>query len=353
MPMRTNRNFAPLLADKRVRELFGTEATLSGMLRFERELTRALGDTGAAGQEAVGAALAAMDTFQPDLAAIESAVERDGLPVPEWARQLKQHAGESALPAIHVGATSQDLLDTCLALALQQANELLAEELVGVIRALDTLSDTFGERSLMGRTRMQAALPVTVASRIDLWAEPLRRQLEELSALRRRVELLQFAGPVGLRDKPEGLAGEVAGRMAELLGLQPSVMSWHATRDNLVAYGQFLARVSGALGKMGQDIAIMALQGIDEVRLSGGGVSSAMPHKQNPVLAETLVAFARYNATQSGGLAQALVHEQERSGAAWTLEWMILPPMLETTMKGLSLAARMLGQVESVGKPAG
>ena len=105
-----------------------------------------------------------------------------------------------------------------------------------------------------------------------------------------------------------------------------------------------------AVGKIGD---IFSMQGIDEVRLSGGGVSSAMPHKQNPVLAETLVAFARYNATQSGGLAQVLVHEQERSGAAWTLEWMILPPMLETTMKGLSLAARMLGQVESVGKPAG
>lgn len=350
MPMRSNRSFAPLLADERVRDLFGTEATLSGMLRFEQALTRALGDTGAAEPGAVDTALSAMESFRPDIAAIEAAVERDGLPVPEWARQLKQHAGEEALPAIHVGATSQDLLDTCLALALQQVNDILADRLDAVINALENLAASFGDRALMGRTRMQAALPVDVRSRVGLWADPLKLQLRELEDLRARVEVLQFAGPVGLRDKPAGVADAVAGRMAELLDLRPSARSWHATRDNLVAHGQFLARVSGSLGKLGQDIAIMALQGIDEVRLSGGGISSAMPHKQNPVLAETLVAFARYNAAQSGGLAQALVHEQERSGAAWTLEWMILPSMAETTCKGLFLAARMLGQVQSLGK---
>ena len=56
-----------------------------------------------------------------------------------------------------------------------------------------------------------------------------------------------------------------------------------------------------------------------------------MPHKANPVGAELLVALARFNAAQLGGLQQAMVHEQERSGAAWTLEWLLLPPMLIAT----------------------
>ena len=70
---------------------------------------------------------------------------------------------------------------------------------------------------------------------------------------------------------------------------------------------------------------------IGEIELSGAGGSSAMAHKQNPVLAEVLVTLARFNAVQVSGLHQALVHEQERSGAAWTLEWMILPQMLNAT----------------------
>jgi len=64
----------------------------------------------------------------------------------------------------------------------------------------------------------------------------------------------------------------------------------------------------------------MVQQGIDDIALSGGGGSSAMAHKQNPIGAELMVALARYVASQQGLLGQAMIHEQERSGAAWALE---------------------------------
>ena len=66
-----------------------------------------------------------------------------------------------------------------------------------------------------------------------------------------------------------------------------------------------------------------------------------MPHKANPVGAEVLVALARFNAAQVGGLQQAMVHEQERSGAAWTLEWLLLPPMLVATGRGAADRSRV------------
>jgi len=93
------------------------------------------------------------------------------------------------------------------------------------------------------------------------------------------------------------------------------------------------------LGKIGQDIALMAQNEVGEVRLATAGGSSAMPHKSNPVLAETLVALARLNAGLLGTLGQALVHENERSGAAWTLEWLVLPRMAVATAAGLEKAA--------------
>ena len=89
-----------------------------------------------------------------------------------------------------------------------------------------------------------------------------------------------------------------------------------------------------------------------EAALAGGGRSSAMPHKQNPVDAEVLVTLARFNAVQIGGLHQALVHEQERSGAAWTLEWMILPAMAEASGTALTTAARLLGRLTRLGDAA-
>lgn len=349
MPFRTNACFAPLLGDPEIRDLFSTDATLAGMLLFEQALTRALAETGASDRATTETALAAMGTFRPDMDALSEGIARDGLPVPEWTRQLKAHAGSAAIGAIHVGATSQDLLDTCQSLALKQANRIIRQRIQSLAGRLEELSKRFGANPLMGRTRMQAALPVTVADRVASWRRPLEKHLASLDHLGEQVEVLQFAGPVGLRDKPEGGADRVARLMAEDLDLVYTPNGWHTDRDNVVVYGQFLTRLSGSLGKMGQDIALMAQQGIDEVTLSGAGISSAMPHKQNPVLAETLVAFAAYTATQSGGLAQAMVHEQERSGAAWTLEWLFLPPIVETAARSLGIANALVGRIEGLG----
>lgn len=75
-----------------------------------------------------------------------------------------------------------------------------------------------------------------------------------------------------------------------------------------------------------------------------------MPHKQNPVAAETLVALARFNATQLGGMHQALVHEQERSGAAWTLEWLLLPAMVCAAAASVRIALELAGNIRSLGR---
>jgi 3-carboxy-cis,cis-muconate cycloisomerase len=89
----------------------------------------------------------------------------------------------------------------------------------------------------------------------------------------------------------------------------------------------------------------MAQQGVGELTLSGGGASSSMPHKQNPVLAELLVTLAHFNATQSAGMQHAMVHEQERSGATWALEWMLLPQMVLATGRGLVAADQVINAI--------
>src|SRR5690606_41657811 len=93
--------------------------------------------------------------------------------------------------------------------------------------------------------------------------------------------------------------------------------------------------ITGNLGKFGQDVALMAQSEMGEIELATGGSSSAMPHKKNPVPAEVLVTLARFNATLLAGMHQSIVHENERSGAAWTLEWMILPQMVVATAAAL------------------
>ncbi|RUU26526.1 3-carboxy-cis,cis-muconate cycloisomerase, partial [Mesorhizobium sp. M6A.T.Ca.TU.002.02.2.1] len=139
----------------------------------------------------------------------------------------------------------------------------------------------------------------------------------------------------------------VRAAVAERLSLGDAPQ-WHSQRDRIAELANWLSLVTGGLGKFGQDIALMAQAG-DELQLAGGGSSSAMAHKRNPIDAEMLVTLARYNAVQLSGTHHALVHEQERSGAAWTLEWLILPQMLMAAGASTCVADRLLSNITAIG----
>lgn len=336
---------AMLIRDPEVAAILSDEAMLTRALRFEIALAEAAADCGATSKAAAKAVRERLGGFRPDLDAIAAAMPVDGVPVPELMRQLKPLVGAEGAAALHINATSQDVVDTALAMGLAQVNALLEERLTAVESAIATLRGNFAERPLMGRTRMQAALPITTGDRLSAWAAPLPRHRQRLAELRPRLECLQYGGAVGVRGE---YGDAIAAGLAQRLGLVDAPQ-WHSGRDGIAEYGGWLSLVTGSLGKIGQDVALMAQQGVDAVRLSGGGSSSAMPHKQNPVAAETLVTLARFNAGQLGTLHQALVHEQERSGAAWTLEWLTLPPMIHATAHALTLAAGMLSGITALG----
>ena len=291
-----------------------------------------------------------MRGFTPDLDAIETASPVDGLAVPEFVRQLKAHIGTELTPAVHVGGTSQDLIDTAMVLTLKEINALFATRLERVIAALEQLIKDHGENTMMGRTRMQAALPITVSHRLESWIVPLRRHADGLAAVRGDLEVLQFGGATGDRSANGDQATQIGATIAKELGLTDPGRSWHNDRTRLVEYAGWLSTLTGSLGKIGQDICLMAQQGIEEITQTGGGASSAMAHKQNPVTAELLVTLAQFNAGQVALMHNALLHEQERSGSAWTLEWMVLPSMVSATGKSLLLAQQQLGAISHIGR---
>ena len=321
---------------------------MSHMLAVEAAYTRALAATGKGTNVNVDALAQSIRTFAPDMAQLRTATEQDGVPVPDLVRQLKA-AFPDAADVIHTGATSQDIVDTALAMTLRDVSALLEARLAETTSALATLSATFGDRSIMGRTRMQAALPITVAHRLSAWETPLRRHAVRLTRLRPDTELLHLSGAVGDRSTLGAHAQTIANDVAMDLGLALPDHASHTTRDAIADYANLLSLITGGLGKMGQDITLMAQQGIDEIAFSGGGTSSAMPHKQNPVPAELLITLARFNATQLSGMHHAMLHEQERSGAAWTLEWMILPQMAQATCRSLAVAANLCGRITRIG----
>jgi 3-carboxy-cis,cis-muconate cycloisomerase len=224
---------------------------------------------------------------------------------------------------------------------------LLDTRLGVMTNVLSDLDNRYGDSRLMARTRMQAAIEITVANRIESWRAPLLRHREHLADIRQRCLAVQFGGAAGTLERLGDDGPAVRAALAERLGLADAPQ-WHSQRDRIVEIADWLSLVTGSLGKIGLDIALMAQAG-DEIELAGGGASSAMPHKQNPVAAETLVALARFNATQVAGVHHALLHEQERSGAAWTLEWLLLPPMVCACASSLRLGVELGSDIRRLG----
>lgn len=336
-----------LLGDEELATYFSVESDLDAMVHFERALAKASAELGIIPPEANLALQAALDGFTPDVPRLNDAIVNDGVVIPDLIAQMRSRLPKDAAQFLHFGATSQDVIDSSLMLRLSSVIPLIERRLDDLISQLGDLENRFGANVLMGHTRMQPALTITVADRLRSWKQPLVAYSQELRALRERGLPIQFGGAVGTLAKFGDRAAELRAKMAEILGLvdQPQ---WHCQRSVTVDIAHLFAKISGSLGKIGQDVALLA-QGGSEIAMAGGGSSSAMPHKQNPVSAEILVTQAHFTAILVSGSYHSMVHEQERSGSSWTLEWMVHPQIVISCGASMLTAARLLSSITRLG----
>ncbi|MEP3278037.1 MAG: lyase family protein [Stappiaceae bacterium] len=320
-------------------EQFSFSADLSAMIDFERALARAEGSAGLISSDHAGRIAEALDAFEPDYEALRAGFLKDGAAPPSLVAQIRQALDPDIRSSFHFGGTSQDLMDTSLMVRLKRCVALSTTRLKALDDRLALLADCYSdELKLQARTRMQIALPISVREKIRNWRTPISR----LSTTKPTSFPLQLGGPEGEARKLGAHYAEIAGAMAEMLGLDAPENHWQTDRQPLMGIAFWFSQIASAMGKIGQDVLFMCQSEVGEARLAGGGSSSAMPHKQNPVRAEIVVALARYCQTQMNGLNTASIHENERSGTAWTLEWMLLPALVVATGSILSNTTEML-----------
>tara|TARA_R110002124_G_scaffold63350_5_gene172930 strand:- start:51346 stop:52446 length:1101 start_codon:yes stop_codon:yes gene_type:complete len=334
-----------LFADPELDELMSDTAHLAAMVRFESMLAQASAAEGLVPAEAATAIVDALSRARLDMATLASGLAQDGVAVPALVRELRATLSEAYRPYLHYGATSQDVIDTAWMLQMAQIVPLLQGRMSRVGDALDGLKAQFGSQQVMAHTRMQAALPIALDDKIAGWRRAIDECAAGLTFAADRALAVQLGGPVGDRASFEGKGDAIAARLAVAGGLR-DVRAWHGNRVALCRMGAELAGISGVLGKIGADIAQMSQSEVVQARIRGGGKSSAMAHKNNPIAAELLVALARHSAGNLGTLYQALVHENERSGAAWTLEWLTMPTLVRDAGCGLLIAMDLLQKLD-------
>ncbi|MCQ0971634.1 lyase family protein [Paracoccus sp. TK19116] len=326
-----------ILGDPETLALIDGDAQIRAMLQVEVALATAQARLGMIPDDAARAIAAAAQGLIPDPDEMRKGTASAGIAAQPVVNALKSacpdHAGH-----VHFGATSQDIVDSALVLALREALTLLAARLQAVTDTLDRRADDFADQAIPARTRFQNAMPTTLGAKIAVWRAPLVRDSERLEELRPRLLVLSLHGAAGTSAAFGENGPALRKALADNLGLTAPDLPWHATRDTMVELGNWLALVTGSLGKMGADLILMGQSGIGEVMAGAGGASSTMPQKANPVAAEALVSIARLNAGAIGTLHQAMIHAQERDGSALAIEWAVLPDMLVRTGAALRLA---------------
>ena len=315
------------------------------MLVFEVALAEAGSEANLIPAESAAAIKARAASFVPDLARLASGMAQDGVVVPALLEQLRSGLDEPAGRDLHKGATSQDVIDASMAMRFQGISLVIDRRLEALVDAFAGWRIRDGERAVMAHTRMQAARTVRFSRKLSSWSDPLVRSRLRREEIAPRAFALRMGGATGDRSgfgpNPDALCNAVAGK----LKLWPAPAALHSERDGIVEFADWLSLVTGALGKFGADVTLALQSEVGELALAGGGGSSAMPHKNNPVGAELLVTLARFNATLVSGLHHCLIHENERSGSAWSLEWMLLPQMAMATGASTRTALDLLGKL--------
>ncbi len=333
----------------RVDTLFSETATLSRCLQVEVALAQTEAALGiiperAAQMIAASATLENIDRerYRQDFATV-------GFPIVGLVRQLTEVVPDGLGQFAHWGATSQDIMDTGLVLALREVVAWTEQALDTIINNLARIADEHSRTLMIGRSQMQHAVPITFGYKAAGWLVPLLRHQHRLAELRPRLLQVQFGGAVGTLAAlhPEGLA--VRHGLAERLGLGEPTISWHTHRDSLCELITFFGLLTGSLAKIATDIMLLAQTEVDEVHepaAKGRGVSSTMPHKRNPVLSQQIIVAARLTRAQVPGMLEAMVQDHERGSATWQMEWTLIPDAVAYALSALERILELFDGLE-------
>jgi len=250
-------------------------------------------------------------TTQHDVIAFTTAVAEQVGPSARW---------------LHFGMTSSDVIDTAQALQMQQACDLILQDLDGLAEAVRTRAFEHRRTPMIGRTHGVHAEPMTFGLKLALWHAELSRDRDRVVRARRIISVGKLSGAVGtFAHLPPAIEADVCKR----LGLEPApVASQVIQRDRHAELLSALAILAASLEKFALEIRGLQKTEIGEVEepfATGQKGSSAMPHKRNPIGCEQIVGMARLIRANSHAAVENIALWHERDISHSSVERVIIP----------------------------
>jgi 3-carboxy-cis,cis-muconate cycloisomerase len=357
--------FDTLLSTPDMIAAFDDAALIQAMLDFEAALAAAQADEGLLPRPAALAIGAACTADRFDIPALVTAGRRSGtlaVPLVKELTRIVAATDKEAGTLVHWGSTSQDVQDSAMVLVTRTALRLLDQDLAALCDHLLALGDAHLATPVLARTLLQPAQVTGFGFKVAGWLAPLVRARARLREAAAGALQLQLGGAVGTLAVMGERGSAVAHRMAQALGLATPSAAWHTQRDEWVRLGLEVALLTGSLGKIAADLALMAQGEVGELaEPSGGGRggSSAMPHKRNPVSSMIALAAATRTPQHAATLLAAMGQQHERGLGNWQAELAEWPTLflsahgalqaLNDTFAGLTVdTARMRANIDAL-----
>jgi len=302
--------------------IWSREAKYEAWLRVELAVCEVYGRRGLIPADALGRIKARARVSAERIDEIENTTRHD---VIAFLTNLEESLGADSRH-VHIGMTSSDVVDTALALQLQQSAELLQAGLDRFRGAVRTLALKFKDTLCVGRTHGIHAEPMTFGLKPALWYTEAGRNLERLKRAREVARVGKISGAVGTFAH---IDPDVEEEVCRLLGLEAAPVSTQIVqRDRHAEFVSALAIVAASLEKVALEIRALQRTEIleaEEPFSEGQKGSSAMPHKRNPVSCEQVCGLARLVRGNSVAALEnvALWHERDISHSS--VERVILP----------------------------
>ena len=245
---------------------------------------------------------------------------------------------------IHLGYTSNDVIDTAWALVIRDAILLIKKKLSMVIRRLIEYSVEYRDVVAIGRTHGQHALPITIGFKLANYVYELARSYERIKDCEKRVVKGKIAGAVGTMAAWGDLGISIQNEILAHLGLKPHEISTQvAPRDGFAELACMIAILASQLDRLALEFRELSRTEIREVEFEPNRIgSSTMPHKVNPVIAERISGLARVVRGFCLPMLENIVLMHERDLTNSSCERIVVPHILLTIDQMLDDTQKML-----------
>ncbi|MGW0889442.1 3-carboxy-cis,cis-muconate cycloisomerase [Saccharopolyspora sp. NPDC002578] len=334
--------FNPMFSTPDAERRTGRAAWVQAMLDFEAALARAQARAGVIPAAAADEIAAHCRAEEFDLDSVARRAVASATPVIALVGDLTELLDPAARPYVHVGATSQDVLDTAAMLVVRRTLRGVLGDLRGAADRCARLAEQHRGTLMIGRSLLQQALPTTFGRRCAGWLTALTEATAALDRVVSRRLAVQFGGPAGTLGSLGDQGVAVLGHLAAELGLAEPVLPWHTDRTRIGELAGALGTVSGALGKIALDVELHAQTEVGELAEGSSGGSSAMPHKQNPAGSVLISAATHRVPGLVSTLLAAMPQAHERAAGSWQAEWEPLAELLRLVAASAAGTERLL-----------